>query len=158
MTHHRQERWRHWGAGPARQPPFIEQFEWEPDRGTRIVVLDRTTGDVVADPTTDPFGVSHVNAFEWDGGTDVVFDLETIPDATAIDSLYLDNIRAGEMGTMAGRIDRFAVDLGSATGAARYGVGTSRGSERPRESEPGPRSSGSRRERSIAVYRRTVAS
>jgi hypothetical protein len=103
-------------------------------------------------------GVSHVNAFEWDGGTDVVFDLETIPDATAIDSLYLDNIRAGEMGTMAGRIDRFAVDLGSATGAARYGVGTSRGSERPRESEPGPRSSGSRRERSIAVYRRTVAS
>jgi beta-carotene 15,15'-monooxygenase len=109
---------------PGRQPPFIEQFEWEPDRGTRIVVLDRTTGDVIADPTTDPFfGFHHVNAFERDGGTEIVFDLETIPDATAIDSLYLDNVRAGEMGTMAGRIDRFAVDLGSATGAARYGGG-----------------------------------
>ena len=109
---------------PGRQSAFIEQFEWEPDRGTRIVVLDRTTGDVIADPTTDPFfGFHHVNAFERDGGTEIVFDLETIPDATAIDSLYLDNVRAGEMGTMAGRIDRFAVDLGSATGAARYGGG-----------------------------------
>ncbi|TKX52293.1 beta-carotene 15,15'-monooxygenase, partial [Halorubrum sp. SS7] len=109
---------------PGRQPPFIEQFEWEPDRGTRIVVLDRTTGDVVADPTTDPFfGFHHVNAFERDGGTEVVFDLETIPDATAIDSLYLENVRAGEMGTMAGRIERFTVDLGSAIGANRYGGG-----------------------------------
>ncbi|WP_423995256.1 carotenoid oxygenase family protein [Halorubrum trapanicum] len=109
---------------PGRQPPFIEQFEWEPDRGTRIVVVDRTTGEVVADPTTDPcFGFHHVNAFERNGGTEVVFDLETIPDATAIDSLYLENVRAGEMGTMAGRIERFTVDLGSATGADRYGGG-----------------------------------
>ncbi|SDF37949.1 beta-carotene 15,15'-monooxygenase [Halorubrum xinjiangense] len=109
---------------PGRQPPFIEQFEWEPERGTRIVVLDRTTGDVVAEPTAGPlFGFHHVNAFERDGGTEVVFDLETVPDATAIDSLYLKNVRAGEMGTMAGRIERFTVDLGSATGADRYGGG-----------------------------------
>ena len=109
---------------PGRQPPFIEQFEWEPERGTRIVVLDRTTGDVVAEPIADPlFGFHHVNAFERDGGTEVVFDLETVPDATAIDSLYLKNVRAGEMGTMAGRIERFTVDLGSAAGADRYGGG-----------------------------------
>mgnify|MGYP000058944582 CR=1 FL=1 len=107
---------------PGRQPPFIEQFEWEPERGTRIVVLDRTTGDVVAEPTADPFfGFHHVNAFEREGGTEVVFDLETVPDATAIDSLYLENVRAGEMGTMAGRIERFTVDLGTVTGAGRYG-------------------------------------
>jgi beta-carotene 15,15'-monooxygenase len=107
---------------PGRQPPFIEQFEWEPERGTRIVVLDRTTSDVVAEPTAAPFfGFHHVNAFERKGGAEIVFDLETIPDATAIDSLYLENVRAGEMGAMAGRIDRFIVDLGTTTGTGRYG-------------------------------------
>jgi beta-carotene 15,15'-monooxygenase len=109
---------------PGRQAPFIEQFEWEPDRGTRIVVVDRTTGAVVAEPVTEPlFGFHHVNAFERAGGTEVVFDLETVPDATAIDSLYLENVRAGEMGAIAGRVDRFSVDLGDPAGSDRYGSG-----------------------------------
>ncbi|RLM63186.1 beta-carotene 15,15'-monooxygenase [Halorubrum sp. Atlit-8R] len=108
---------------PGRQAPFIEQFEWEPDRGTRIAVVDRTTGAVVAEPVTEPlFGFHHVNAFERAGGSEVVFDLETVPDATAIDSLYLENVRAGEMGAIAGRVDRFAVDLGGAVGTDRYGA------------------------------------
>ncbi|MGM0685341.1 MAG: carotenoid oxygenase family protein, partial [Halobacteriota archaeon] len=99
---------------PGRQPPFIEQFEWTPDRGTRIVVMDRTTGAVVAEPVTDPlFGFHHVNAFERNGGREIVFDLETVPDATTIDSLSLENVRAGEMGTIAGDIERFTVDLGT---------------------------------------------
>ena len=109
---------------PGRQPAFIEQFEWEPDRGTRIVVVDRTTGAVVAEPTTDPvFGFHHVNAFERAGGREVVFDLETVPDATTIDSLYLENVRAGEMGALVGQVERFTVDLGSSAGARRYGPG-----------------------------------
>ena len=108
---------------PGRQPAFIEQFEWEPDRGTRIVVIDRTTGAVVAEPTVDPvFGFHHVNAFERAGGTKVVFDLETVSDATTIDSLYLENVRAGEMGALVGQVERFTVDLGSSDGAGRYGA------------------------------------
>jgi beta-carotene 15,15'-monooxygenase len=109
---------------PGRQAPFIEQFEWEPDRGTRVVVVDRTTGAVVAEPVAEPlFGFHHVNAFERAGGTEVVFDLETVPDATTIDSLYLENVRAGEMGAIVGRVDRFVVDLGGAVGTDRYGGG-----------------------------------
>ena len=109
---------------PGRQAPFIEQFEWEPDRGTRITVLDRTSGTVVAEPTTDPvFGFHHVNAFERVGGTEIVFDLETVPDATTIDSLYLDSLRDGEMGAIAGRLERFTVDLGGSTGHGRYDAG-----------------------------------
>ena len=107
---------------PGRQPAFIEQFEWEPDRGTRIVVVDRTTGAVVTEPETDAvFGFHHVNAFERDGGTEVVFDLETVPDATTIDSLYLENVRAGEMGAIVGQVDRFTLDLGGPVGSGRYG-------------------------------------
>jgi beta-carotene 15,15'-monooxygenase len=109
---------------PGRQAPFIEQFEWQPERGTRVVVLDRATGAVVAEPVTDPvFGFHHVNAFERDGGTEVVFDLETVPDATSIDSLYLDSLRAGELDTLAGRLERFTVDLGGTTGTDRYRTG-----------------------------------
>jgi beta-carotene 15,15'-monooxygenase len=106
---------------PGRQPPFIEQFEWQPDRGTRIVVLDRTTGEVVAEPVTDPvFGFHHVNAFERDGGREVVFDLETVPDAASIDSLYLDSLRAGELDAIAGRLERFTVTLGEVVETGRY--------------------------------------
>ena len=108
---------------PGRQAPFIKQFEWEPDRGTRIIVMDRTTGAVVAEPVTDAvFGFHHVNAFERADGTELVFDLETVPDATTIDSLYLDNLRAGEMGAIVGRIERFTIDLGTAEGTNRYGA------------------------------------
>ncbi len=107
---------------PGRQAPFIEQFEWDPDRGTRIVVMDRTTGTVVAEPVIDAvFGFHHVNAFERAGGRELVFDLETVPDATTIDSLYLDTLRAGEMGAIVGRIERFTVDLGTGSDVTRYG-------------------------------------
>jgi beta,beta-carotene 9',10'-dioxygenase len=107
---------------PGRQPAFIEQFEWQPDRGTRIVVLDRTSGDVVADPVADPvFGFHHVNAFERDGGTEIVFDLETVPDAAGIGDLYLESVREGDLDAMAGRLERFTVDLGDVRGGGRSG-------------------------------------
>jgi beta-carotene 15,15'-monooxygenase len=108
---------------PGRQAPFIEQFEWEPERGTRVVVMDRTSGAVVAEPVTDAvFGFHHVNAYERAGGTELVFDLETVPDATTIDSLYLDQLRAGEMGAIVGRIERFTLDLSAAGEPTRYGT------------------------------------
>jgi beta-carotene 15,15'-monooxygenase len=106
---------------PGRQAPFIEQFEWEPDRGTRVIVVDRTTGETVATPTAGPiFGFHHVNAFERSGGDEIVFDLETVPDATTIDSLYLDELRAGDLDTLAGRLDRYTISL---DGDGRYGAG-----------------------------------
>ncbi|MFB6235919.1 MAG: carotenoid oxygenase family protein [Halopenitus sp.] len=110
---------------PGRQAAFIEQFEWQPERGTRIVVVDRATGEVVAEPVTDPvFGFHHVNAFERRGGTELVFDLETVPDATTIGELTLESLRDGNLNAIAGRLERFTVDLGGMTGTDRYGAGT----------------------------------
>ena len=106
---------------PGRQGPFIEQFDWQPDRGTRIIVVDRTTGETIAEPVTDAvFGFHHVNAFERDGGSEIVFDLETIPDTTAITELSLDRLREGNLEAIAGRLERFRVNLGDTTGTARY--------------------------------------
>ncbi len=46
---------------------------------------------------------------------DIVIDLETVPDASAIEVLYLDNLRKGEFGGLSGRLERFRVDTESET-------------------------------------------
>jgi carotenoid cleavage dioxygenase-like enzyme len=95
---------------PGEQPPFVEHFEWRPDAGTRIVAVDRTDGSVAVDTRTEAvFGFHHVNAYDADDGT-VVFDLETVPDATSMDSLYLSELRAGELSALGGRLERFRLD------------------------------------------------
>ncbi len=94
---------------PGKQGPFVENFRWEPDRGTRFRVIDRATGEQVAAPTTEPFfGFHHANAYE--AGETVVLDLETVPDAESIATLSLDRLRAGELDVFGGRLDRFRLD------------------------------------------------
>jgi beta-carotene 15,15'-monooxygenase len=112
---------------PGDQGPFVEQFEWKPERGTRFLVVDRASGDVVADPRADAFfGFHHVNAYEGgegprpsghrpEAGEELVVDLETVPSVDAIESLYLDALRAGELDALAGRLERFRVDLDAGT-------------------------------------------
>ena len=104
---------------PGKQGPFVDNFEWKPERGTRFLVLDRETGDLVAQPRTDPFfGFHHANAYE--DGDAIVVDLETVPDVASIEGLYLDELRAGNLGVFAGRLERFRVHLdGSSAGIDR---------------------------------------
>lgn len=74
--------------------PFIENYQWDPERGTRYTVIDRTDGSVrarVEGPAS--FAFHHVNAFER--GDELVLDASTYDDASIIDLLYLDRIRAG---------------------------------------------------------------
>jgi carotenoid cleavage dioxygenase-like enzyme len=74
--------------------PFIENYAWDRDRGTRYTVIDRGDGSVrarVHGPAS--FAFHHVNAFERDG--ELVLDASTYDDASVIDLLYLDRIRAG---------------------------------------------------------------
>jgi beta,beta-carotene 9',10'-dioxygenase len=94
---------------PGRQPPFVQHFRWRPEAGMTVHVVDRAGGGVVGRAKTDAvFGFHHVNAFETDDG-DVVFDLETLPDAAAMGTLDLDALRAGELDDIAGRLDRYRV-------------------------------------------------
>jgi carotenoid cleavage dioxygenase-like enzyme len=75
--------------------PFIENYEWQPERGTRYTVIDRRDGSVrarVQGPAT--FAFHHVNAFERDG--ELILDACTYDDASVIDLLYLDRIRRGD--------------------------------------------------------------
>jgi carotenoid cleavage dioxygenase-like enzyme len=73
---------------------FIESYHWRPERGTRFLVVDRHSGAVKHRATADPFFCfHHVNA--WEEGDDVVVDLVAFEDATVIDDLYIDPLRAG---------------------------------------------------------------
>ena len=93
----------------VRDRPFIENYRWKPTRGTRFVLVDRETGDVVADPVAEPFfAFHHVNAFEDDGT--VVVDIVAYDDASVIDSLYLDEIRSEDFGIEGGTLRRYRLD------------------------------------------------
>jgi beta,beta-carotene 9',10'-dioxygenase len=75
--------------------PFIENFTWKPEDGTRFVVFDRHTGEHVGDWQADPFFVfHHVNAFE--DGDDLVVDLCAYDDPEVVPALGLQRLRAGE--------------------------------------------------------------
>lgn len=72
---------------------FFDLLSWEPDRETRLHVVDRTTG-TVAEATAEPFFVFHVvNAFD-DGG-DVVVDLVAFADDAIVGELSLSAVSSG---------------------------------------------------------------
>jgi carotenoid cleavage dioxygenase-like enzyme len=71
--------------------PFIENYEWQPERGTRFLVFDRESAELAATVHTDAFFTfHHVNAYE-DGG-EIVVDLCAYDDPSIIDALYLDRM------------------------------------------------------------------
>ncbi len=93
-----------------RGKPFIENFEWQPERGTRFRVLRKSDGAEVATCPADPaFGFHHVNAFER--GDEVVCDIVTYPDASIIDDLYLDRLRSDAPTPGTGYLHRYRLPL-----------------------------------------------
>jgi beta,beta-carotene 9',10'-dioxygenase len=77
--------------------PFIENFRWEPERGTRFWVIDRERGGVAGPWTAEPLFCFHtVNAFEDEAAGEVVIDLLAFDDASIVQALGLGRLRAGE--------------------------------------------------------------
>ncbi|MEF8866620.1 MAG: carotenoid oxygenase family protein, partial [Salinibacter sp.] len=94
-----------------RGQPFIENFEWHPERGTRFRVLRKADGKEVATLEAEAaFGFHHVNAFERDG--EVVCDVVTYPDASVVDELALDRLRSDDPSPGSGHLRRYRLPLG----------------------------------------------
>jgi beta,beta-carotene 9',10'-dioxygenase len=75
--------------------PYIENYRWKPELGTRFHLFDRASGESVGPFETDArFGFHFVNAYEE--GDEVVADICTFPDAGIVQDLYLENLRAGK--------------------------------------------------------------
>lgn len=98
---------------PGKQS-FVDTFRWEPARGLQLRVIDRESGEIVAEPTAEArFGFHHVNAYEppSDDEPAIVFDLETVPDADSLDALSLSKLRSGNYETPMGRLRRYTIEF-----------------------------------------------
>ena len=74
--------------------PFIQNFRWEPERGTDVIVWDRHSGELVSRSQAEPFFCfHHVNAYEE--GDEILMDLVAYEDAEIVNAFYLDSMRAG---------------------------------------------------------------
>lgn len=77
---------------PLSGRPFIENYAWEPERGTRFLVIDRESGELRGSYEGDAFFCfHHVNAWEQDG--ELIVDLVAYEDAEIVKCLYLDRLR-----------------------------------------------------------------
>ncbi len=91
--------------------PYIENFRWRPERGTRFTLLERSSGRAITGFRSEPcFAFHHVNAYE--DGAEVVVDVCAYPDAQIIDDLYLERLREGKPIATA-RPTRFRLDTGT---------------------------------------------
>jgi beta,beta-carotene 9',10'-dioxygenase len=91
--------------------PFIENYRWKPELGTRVLVFDREDGSLRGTYEAEPrFSFHHVNAFERDG--ELVLDMAAYADATIVDSFYLERLRATPPPPSAlPRLLRYRIDL-----------------------------------------------
>jgi beta,beta-carotene 9',10'-dioxygenase len=93
--------------------PYIENYRWKPELGTRIHLLSRTgEADLAPLQAEARFGFHHVNSYE--DGQDVVVDVCTYPDAGIVEDLYLERLRAGKPIAPA-TLERFRVSPGTGT-------------------------------------------
>jgi carotenoid cleavage dioxygenase-like enzyme len=75
--------------------PFIENYRWRPELGTKFVVIRLSDGSVRGTYQAEPFfAFHHVNAYVE--GNELVVDASSYTDASVIDALYLDHLRAGD--------------------------------------------------------------
>ena len=71
---------------------YIDHFDWHPEEGTRLVVIDRSSGEA-REHVTEAFFIFHtVNAFERDDAT--VLDLLAYPNADIVRALRTDRMAA----------------------------------------------------------------
>lgn len=79
--------------------PFIENFSWKPNRGTRFIVINRKNGNLVGTYKSEPFfAFHHVNAFEKEG--EIIVDVVAYADSSIINALYLDVLRGERAGVI----------------------------------------------------------
>ncbi len=75
--------------------PYIENYRWKPELGTRFHLFDRATGKAAGPFEAEArFGFHHVNSYEEDG--EVVVDMCTYSDPGIVEDLYLERLRAGK--------------------------------------------------------------
>jgi len=90
--------------------PYIENYRWKPNKGTRITLIDRHTGEIKKRLSTDAFfAFHHINAFETNNN--IIFDIAAYTDASILKAYYLDNLKAENNQIPFGKLRRYFVPL-----------------------------------------------
>jgi beta,beta-carotene 9',10'-dioxygenase len=101
---------------PLSGRPYIENYRWKPELGTRFWLFGREGGEPLGPFETDPwFGFHHVNAYE--DGDEVVVDISVFADAQIVEDLYMERLRAGKP-VAKPEVRRFRIKPGSGTVAS----------------------------------------
>ena len=110
--------------------PFIENFSWKPDRGTRFIVINKQNGNLVGIYQSDAFfAFHHVNSFEKDG--EVFVDIVAYHDSSIVNALYLDVLRGKKDDTIpVSQIRRYSIPIQG--GTVKYDIVSSDAVELPR--------------------------
>ncbi len=110
--------------------PFIENFSWKPDRGTRFIVINKQNGNLVGIYRSDAFfAFHHVNSFEKDG--EVFVDIVAYHDSSIVNALYLDVLRGKKDSTIpVSQIRRYRIPIQG--GTVKYDIVSSDAVELPR--------------------------
>jgi carotenoid cleavage dioxygenase-like enzyme len=110
--------------------PFIENFSWKPNKGTRFIVMNKQNGNLVGIYNSDAFfAFHHVNSFEKDG--EVFVDIIAYHDSSIVNALYLDVLRGQKDGTIpVSQIRRYRIPIQG--GIVKYDVISSDAVELPR--------------------------
>jgi carotenoid cleavage dioxygenase-like enzyme len=94
---------------PLSQGP-VDMLDWRPEEPTRVLVVDRETGELVSEQTVDAaFTFHHINAYLDDG--EVVLDLVEFPDGDIVDAMSMDALDGeGFPDVPDGRLVRYRID------------------------------------------------
>jgi beta,beta-carotene 9',10'-dioxygenase len=95
---------------PLSNKAFIDNYEWDPERGTRFIVMDRHTGELQGIHQAEAFFCfHHVNSFERHG--ELVVDLIAYDDPSVIHKLDLDKLRGSEEQVIQTSLRRYRIAL-----------------------------------------------
>jgi beta,beta-carotene 9',10'-dioxygenase len=95
--------------------PYIENFHWEPRRGTPFTIVNRHTGQVIGKYECEPFfAFHHVNAFEV--GDELIVDLVGYDDASIIQAYYLNRLADPQLVIPPGTLRRCRVPISQKRG------------------------------------------
>lgn len=96
--------------------PYISVYKWKPEFKTKIKILDRDSGNIVSEVSTDAlFAFHHVNAI--DSENSVTIDLCAYPSHKIVDSLSVDNLTKDDSRPIPepSNLTRLTIDIASST-------------------------------------------
>lgn len=89
---------------------LIDNLSWEPQQGTRFLVIDKNTGKLVNVMKSPAFfAFHHINCFEEK--KHILVDITSYKDSSIINSIYLNNLREGNFLLPTPKVQRYHLDL-----------------------------------------------